>query len=510
MTFLLLITLPFLLAASGFFSGCETALFSLSRHQRGQLARDKRLSAVTITTLLSETRGLLITLLLGNMTVNVIYFAVTTLLVIRWRDAGWVGPAGSTALAGAALLLVVLFGEVLPKLLAARLTLTWALLLAVPLWMVHRALGPLRLFCQAFIITPLARLIAPRHKPPQLSVEEFESLLSFSQRHGAIDANEEQLLQQVVELGQMKVRELMTPRVDIVAHDLAEAPEALLGLIRITRLRHVPVFEGSLDQIVGFVYSRQTLLSRPRTAQQVRQLIRPVNYVPQAQRADQLLAQMRKSASTFAIVVDEYGGTAGLITLEDVVEQMVGEIPGAFDEQNQPEVEQLGHGRWRCGAELPVREWTAVFKQHATSRQALDALDVASTVGGLLMARLGRLPKVGDRVLVGNVALTCDLMRGKRVERVLIELTDTAKNGTVADSDGARRASARRDSQLPQEPSDSSARHAEARLAPQSAPDEKKVSGTFSEKMGSNPNPEDISGKKVSGTFSEEKREEGA
>lgn len=423
MIFLLLITLPLLLVASGFFSGSETALFSLSRHQRAQLARSRSIPANTITTLLAETRPLLITLLLGNMTVNVLYFVITTLAAIQWQERGLIGPAGSTGVALGALLGIILFGEVLPKLIAARLTMGWSKWSAVPLWMVHRGLGPVQWVCQVFVITPLARLIAPPSKPPALSVDEFESLLTLSQRHGVIDADEQRLLQQVLDLGQLKVRDLMTPRVDIVAHDLDDDPEALVELIGRTKLRHIPVFRESLDHIEGVAYARQVLLARPKTPDELRSIIRQVKFVPDLQRADQLLVEMRKSATNFAIVVDEYGGTAGLITLENVVEHMVGEIPGAFDEQNQPEVEQLGRGVWRVGAELPVREWAEVFKRHASAKkEGLEALEVVSTVGGLLMARLGRLPREGDRVTLGNVALTCERMVGHRVEVVRIEL----------------------------------------------------------------------------------------
>jgi len=430
---ILLILLIPLVVLSGFFSGTETALFSLSRHQRAMMARRKTFIAQTITAMLAETRPLLITLLLGNMTVNVAYFVLTTLLAIRWQQAEVIGPAGSTGVAIAALLGIILFGEVLPKLIAARTTEQWAGVVALPLWFVHRAITPVRLFCEWFIITPLARLVSPRTTPPELDADELGELLTLSQHHGVIDADEQRLLQQVLHLSRLKVRDLMTPRVDIVAHNLDDPPSELVTRIREVGLRHIPVYRDSIDQVEGLVYARQVLLSRPETNADLENIVRVLRFVPELQRADQLLLEMRRHGFTLAIAVDEYGGTAGLITLEDVVESIVGEIPGEFDSQTEAEVEQLSERRWRVTADLPVREWADVFRQHAGSDPAAqNALEMSSTVGGLLMARLGRVPTEGDHVTIGNVQLTCESMNGVRVDSVLIELLTT----TPADSEG--------------------------------------------------------------------------
>jgi CBS domain containing-hemolysin-like protein len=357
----------------------------------------------------------------------VLYFVITTVLAIRMQQANWIGPVGSTGVGLVALVVIILVGEVLPKLVAARLTVGWSKVSALPLWMVHRTLTPVRIVCSAAIIAPLARLIAPRHKPLVLSVDEFDSLLRLSQHHGVIDSDEEHLLQQVLELSQLKVRHLMTPRVDMIAHDLNDDPGDLIELIRKMHLRHIPVYRDTLDKIEGLVYARQVLLARPASSQDMEKLVRQVRFVPELQRADQLLVEMRKTRATFAIAVDEYGGTSGLITLEDVVEHMVGEIPGAFDEQTEPRVETLRPGVWRTSADLPVHEWADVFKRHARSdREGLEALAVVSTVGGLMMARLGRLPREGDRVTIGNVALICESMRDKRIDSIRIELTGLA------------------------------------------------------------------------------------
>ncbi len=419
---LLLILLPALVVCSAFFSGSETALFSLTQHQRRALTRGEHVVATALRTLLAETRPLLITLLLGNMTVNVLYFVLSTVLLLRLERGEHLSATALAAASVTPLVVLILCGEVLPKLLAARLAQGFSTLVALPLLLVHRALTPLRATVNVLVITPLARLIAPSRAPQELSAQELEALLELSQQKGLIDDAEESLLQEVLTLGQLKVRDVMTPRVDVQAFDLDDAPEELLKLVRETRLSKIPVYRGDIDHIQGLVLSRQVLLRPPSTRQQVRQLIRQVQFVPELQRADQLLVHFRKSGQTFAIVVDEYGGTAGLVTIEDVVEEMVGPIAGPYEDSSEQSVMQRGPGRFRVSGALPLHEWQAFCGQ-------VEGGEGLQTIGGLVMARLGRLPREGDRIQIGNVEIEVQRMEKARVRWLDIHLRGEAPAG---------------------------------------------------------------------------------
>ena len=383
-----------------------------------------------MTSLLNETRSLLITLLVTNMTVNVVYFVVSTVLLMRASKSGLLGPAGLAVCSIVPLIGLILLGEVLPKLVASRLAEGWSHYASLPLLAVHRALTPLRVLVNSMVITPLARLIAPRDEPPSLSAEELESLLTLSKKTGVIDRHEERLLQEVLELSQLKVRHLMTPRVDIVAYRIGDGPDRLLELIRTTRKSHLPVYDGDLDHIKGIVHARQVLLKRPASNRELQPLIRQITFVPELQRADQLLVHFRKSGTNLAIAVDEYGGTAGLVTLEDVVEQMVGQIAGPHETAHEPDVQPLGTGLWRVDGDLPIREWADAFlpeAQRSSSGWTPDGFrssvfEGISTLGGLVMAKLGRLPQVGDRVVIGNLDVQVDAMARRRIEWLTIRL----------------------------------------------------------------------------------------
>jgi putative hemolysin len=413
--------MPLLLIGSAFFSGSETALFSLSAQQRTALTGEGSITGQTLKTLLSETRGLLITLLLSNMTVNTLFFVVSTVLLLR-LDRQTSGGAGALIVGGlpiGTLLGVVLLGEVIPKLIAARQPERASRLVCLPLLVVHRILAPLRAAASVLVITPLARLIAPAEKPPDLSASELASLLELSRQRGVIDRAEEQLLQQVLELNQLKARNLMVPRVDVKAFDLDDPPHKLIELVKQTRLSHIPAYRGDIDQIKGVMYARDVLMNPPRTAADVLAMVKEVHIVPEQQRADVLLRELRRSGTTFVVVVDEYGGTAGIVTLEDVVEHMVGDIIGAYEQSGELEVQALGPGRWRISADLSIHDWADAFGGGETPPGV-------ATVGGLVMALLGRLPRVGDRVRVGGVAMEVERMAGRRIDTITLSTPDAA------------------------------------------------------------------------------------
>ena len=418
----MLCLLPVLLVASGFLSGSETALFFLNRHQRFELSRAGSVAGKIVTQLLSETRTLLITLLLGNMVINVLYFVITTVLILRMKRHTEHGAVAVTVASIAVLVTLILCGEVMPKLLAARAAVRWSKLAAIPLMLVHRAVTPVRSLLNMLVITPLARLIAPQSATPELSAKELETLLQISQSRGVIDHGEEQLLQQVLELGQLTVRDLMTPRVDIEAFDIADDPSDLIELIRRTRLSWIPVYRDDLDHVTGIVRARHVLLHRPDSTGELAKLVQPVQFVPEQQHGDQLLLTFRRTGATFAIVVDEYGGTSGLITLEDAVEHMVGHIAGPYESQRGPMVESVGVGQWRVSAELPIHEWNDVFGQVRPSGGV-------STIGGLVMAKLGRLPVEGDVTKVGNVDIRVASMHGPRMLSLELRVDTTADEG---------------------------------------------------------------------------------
>lgn len=415
----LILTLPILLVASGFFSGTETALFSLRGHTRLRLIRKRGMVGNAVQTLLSDQRALLITLLLGNMVINILYFVISSVLLLKLHQQT-LHPLLLFFSAVLPLIVILLLGEILPKLAANNVTEMWLRLTAVPMLGVHRILSPLRVILSQWIITPLSRLVAPTTLPNDLSADELKGLIDISKHSGVIDQSEEQLLHEVMQLNEIKVVDLMVPRVDVHWIDINDEPAKLRQMIYDTRLTRYPVCNKDVDHIEGIIYTKQFLLaSATGKIKNLSSLVRRVRFVPELQRVDQLLSDFRKSGTKVAIAVDEYGGTAGLVTLQDIVERLVGDLSrdNKIDTTDVPDTRLISDNIWHVSGNLSVRDWSNIFGQTILPPRV-------TTVGGLVMAILGHVPKIGDCVRIGNIELRVIQMDGWRVRSIELSLTD--------------------------------------------------------------------------------------
>lgn len=411
----MLAMLPVLLVLSGFFSGSETALFSMTQTEQLHLRRRGTLAGRAVASLLADQRMLLITVLLGNMIVNVMYFVLSSVLMMR-LDTGIVG---GILLAGGTLLGIVLLGEVLPKMLANARRVTFASFTAPILLTLHNIITPLRLVLDTIIVTPLSRLTAPSHAPPQLDEDELSALLEISSKQGVIDIDEQRVLRDVFALGRLHVRDVMTPRVRVQAIRVSAMRQDVIEMIRETGLTRLPVYANDLDHIVGVLHVKEYLLDPRGDKLSIRRAMNRARFVPQVAKLDQLLDIFRKTKSKFAIVVDEYGGTAGVVALEDVVERLVGDI--AADEEHDVQPTRLvGPNTWQVDGDMSVYDWAEAFGQDLVSPRV-------ATVGGLIVDRLGRAPVVGDAVSLGNVRLEVTDVERSRVLAAIVTLTKAAK-----------------------------------------------------------------------------------
>jgi len=403
-------TLPVLLVLSGFFSGSETALFGLSQTQRMQIRQGTGLAARAVESLLAHQRMLLITILISNMTINVLYFVISSILLMK-SDAGAIGEV---LLVITTLMLIVLLGEVMPKLIANSRTVTIALLVAPPLIALHRMIGPLRIAIDKVIVGPLSRLTAPSKTPPQLSRDELAALLDLSGDAGVIDTEEERILQDVLNLSRLKVRDVMTPRVKMVAAPIEASRSDLLEIVKQHRFTKLPIYEDDLDTIVGLLSVTRYLAEPDVDEQSLRHRTKPLQFVPEMATLDQLLDHFRTTKTQLAIVVDEFGGTAGIVAIEDVVEEIVGDISDSDDDiSRQPQL--IGLNQWRAAGDLSVHDWAEAFGQRLVSPRV-------ATLGGLITAHLGRAPSPQDVVEIGGVRLEVERVEHARVETVIVTL----------------------------------------------------------------------------------------
>ncbi|HRQ75881.1 MAG TPA: hemolysin family protein [Phycisphaerales bacterium] len=409
----LLALLPVLLVLSAFFSGTETALFSMTETERMQLRKRGGIASRAVESLLAQPRMLLITVLLGNMTANVLYFVISSVLTMRAET----GLLGGTILAAVTLLTIVLLGEVLPKMLASARRTAFASVAAPLLLTLHNVIAPVRLLLDAIVVVPLSRLTAPREAPPELDEDELHALLEISSRQGVIDPDEQRVLRDVVNLGRLRVRDVMTPRVKMLAVPVGAKRDDVLAIVRETGLTRLPVYRDNLDSIVGILSIKRFLMNAhgPSSGASVfAQAMRSPRYVPAIATLDQLLDHFRTTRSQSAIVVDEFGGTAGVVSVEDVVERLVGDLSSPEPHEARPPRE-LAPNKWEIDGDISVHDWAEAFGQKLISPRV-------STLGGLMIERLGRAPEVGDVVRLGNVELRVTEVDRSRVATAEITL----------------------------------------------------------------------------------------
>jgi len=400
-----IILMLILLVGSAFFSGAETAFFNLSRRQVRQLRESKHKLQKLLVKLLDNPGRLLNCFLFGNMTVNVLFYAVASVLTIRIKEQSGLG---AVIAAFVSLAVVVLFGEVLPKSIALANSKSLSIAATLPAFLCFQIFAPLESVFKVLILEPVLRLLlGPARQPKAISLSEFKSLIEATRRQGLISADENKLLTEVIELGFLKVRHVMRPRVDMIACAVTDSLDAARQKMEDNNLTKIPVYVGSIDNVIGMVHLRQILL---RDDVSLDKIVQKVNFVPEQKTVESLLEFFRKGRTDTAVVVDEYGGIAGYVCLEDIAEELFGQIE---PESKTEPIRQTGPFEYRLAGSLAIHDWAEVFDiDLAQTRQV--------TIGGLVTALLGRIPRPGDAAYLKNLKFTVEKVRKRRIETLLL------------------------------------------------------------------------------------------
>lgn len=367
-----------LLGFSAFFSGSEAALFSLSKIEKKRLSVQHPRAWRTISSLLERPRRTLITILIGNMSVNTMAIALATAIAVRWfgpSGVGWTIPVFT--------LILVITGELTPKIFAVRHNEWFAFVFAVPLDLFARVLFPVRRLVRWAADGILSVLVRVRKTEADLvSASELKALARIGEEEGVLRAEEREMIQNLINLGDRIVREIMTPRTDLVAFDIQEGRQKLVELIKKVHFSHFPVYEKSLDNLLGIISTQEFMLDNQN---RLRELIRSPYYVPETKPIDELLQEFQQRGIGVAMCIDEHGGTAGLVTLEDVLEEIFGEF---YDEyaKAEPLIKTLDDGIFL------VHGKTALHQLNESLGLSL-ASETSETISGWLLERLGKIPK---------------------------------------------------------------------------------------------------------------------
>ncbi len=407
----LIILLVALLVCSALTSASETALFGITHGQRAMLKRTNAKLSRMVESLLSRPRELLMQVLLLNMAVNASYFIVTSVLTIR-AESMTVQVAISVGSLGA----IILVGEVFAKLFASSATILF-LRFASPMHMMfRRPISPVIRFMYAWIVGPLSRLLAPSHfkmQPLTVSPEQMGTLIELSVHDGVIDLGEQELLTSIVSMGQMRVEQMMTPRVDMSWIDFNTSTDEIITICKATGRTRLLVCKNGIDSgISGMINARKVL-----EGQSIEEALSEVLFVPEQSRLDMLIEQFRKTGQSIAVCVDEHGGVSGIVTIADVTKELIEEVTDPHHDLTN-EVQLVGVGRWIVPGRLSIRDWSTMFADQSVIEHAKKV----NTLGGLVMVLLDRLPAVGDQVRIGEIQLTVVEMDERSIHRIEVEI----------------------------------------------------------------------------------------
>jgi putative hemolysin len=415
-----------LVVLNGIFVAAEIALVSIRRSRVEQLVEEGARGARRVRRLVDDPGRFLAVIQLVITFVGFLASAVAAVsLVAGLADLfeGW-GMGEQTAAAVALIvvtiilsLFTIVFGELVPKTLALANPERFALTLSRPVDFLGWLLGPIVALLTG-ITSFITRLFgADVEREAVITAEELRLIVERGGEQGVLEAEEEQMIQAVIELGQRRLHEVMVPRVEIVGLPADATIEAAIDAIVAEGHSRIPVYEDSLDEIVGILYAKDLLpflkdgaAERPT----VRSLLRPPVFVPESMSIDDLLHELQRRKVHIAIVLDEYGGTAGLVTIEDLLEEIVGEIQDEYDTE-EPATVRLSDTEARVDGLVSIEELAELFDIELE----LEDAEEYDTVGGLIFHRLGAIPRPGDRIRVDPLSLTVEATDGRRVSKVL-------------------------------------------------------------------------------------------
>jgi CBS domain containing-hemolysin-like protein len=420
----------FFVVASAFCSGSETALTALGDARARQLRDAGGRRGRMLSLWIEHPERLLSTLLIGNTLVNVGAGVLAASVAAGLADGmGWSAAPTVAVTTAAATVMILFFGEIVPKTLAKRHPVRVALATIPVVRLVATLLWPVSSATTRATDAFVRRLGAGEANAPSVTGEEIEYLIEMGTKEGVLDEVKEELLNSVLEFADRVAKEIMVPRTRMVAIDRDASPDELFRVVTENPFSRMPVYEGSIDNVVGILLVREIIGEVRRAAGQPLALDRYLKkpfFVPEQMKISRLLKEMQRRRTHLAIVVDEFGGTSGLVTLEDCIEEIVGEIQDEADVESAP-VKAVAPGVWLADGAVPLHELEAFLNRPAEEGDSAAVPEVRfpedgdyETLGGFVTATAGRVPAVGSLMAWDGLTFTVRAGDERRVAKVEI------------------------------------------------------------------------------------------
>lgn len=407
-----LIILVILIILSAFFSSAETALTTVSKIKIRSLIEDGNKKAVTVNKILDNSTKMLSAVLIGNNIVNLSASSIATVLATNYSKNYGAGIA-----TGIITFVLLIFGEIAPKTAARINSEKMSLRYGKAIYFIMIVFTPFIFVTGAFANVVLKLLgINPKDSASVMTESELRTIVDVSHEEGVIEQEERELINNVFEFGDSILKDIMVPRAEITFVNADATYEEFMEIYNNDRYTRYPVYEESTDNVIGILNVKDILLHNESSTLSIRNIMRTANYTYEQKKTSELLIDMRNNSFSIAIILDEYGITAGLVTLEDMLEELVGEIRDEFDEKEMDVIRKINDFEYLVEGSLKIADLNDELGLNLES-EAYDS------IGGYIIELLEDLPVEGDRVTTeSNIILVVDKMDNKRIDTVHIFL----------------------------------------------------------------------------------------
>ena len=400
-----------LLVLSALFSASETALTTVNRIRIRTLAGQGDKRAMTLLAVLQNPEKMLSVILIGNNVVNLYASSLATTVTLSLFGSKLVGVA-----TGILTLAVLVFGEVAPKTMASRNAEQIALRAAGPVKCLMWLFTPL-----VFVVNNLARLVmklfgADRPgKRELMTAEELRTIVQVGHEDGVIENSERKMIDNVFDFGDRSARDIMIPRIDMTCIDMEAGYDELMEVVREEKYTRIPVYKESADTIVGILNIKDLLFRAQDKPFRIAELMRKPLFTYEQKKTSELMVEMRKNYTNLAIVLDEYGVTAGMVTMEDILEEIVGEIRDEYDRDEEKSIRRIAPNTYLIEGNVKIDDVNEVLQLHLASEDY-------ESIGGYVLEQLEHFPKEGECVTKGGISFTVTRMEQTRIAEVKLSL----------------------------------------------------------------------------------------
>lgn len=414
------IVLIVLLLLSAFFSSAETSLITVNQIRMRSLADEGNKKAARVLKITSNSSKMLSAILIGNNIVNIFASSLATTITLQLWGNKFVSLA-----TGILTLLVLIFGEITPKTIATSHAEKIAMAYSGVISLLIKVLTPV-----IFIVNKLANGflfilgLDPSKKAASITEDELRTIVDVSHEEGVIEKEERQMIKNVFDFGDSQAKDVMIPRIDMTCISIDSRYDEIISVFRTDKYTRLPVYENSVDNVIGIINVKDLLLCEDKTSFNVRDILRKPYYTYEFKKTSELMEELKKTSNNFTIVIDEYGSTVGMITLEDLLEEIVGEIR---DEYDGDEVDDI----------IKVNDTEYIFSGTARLNDIEEYIELPDietdhesdydSISGFIIDSLKRLPVLGDEVTIGNLRFVVEGCTKNRITKVHAYILDTEK-----------------------------------------------------------------------------------